>query len=423
MKVLVVSNLYPPNTVGGYEIQCSQAVADLRARGHDVVVLTSVPRRVIALGEHERNVLRTLHTPDVYSAERAPLRSPLWELESNVLDVENVYRLLDVLVRWEPDVCYLWNLVAIGGVGIVAALQQLGVPWVWHLGDAVPSMLSHLDGGAVPDLGQWMSRRFAGRFLACSRTVVDKVERLVPITARTRIVPNWVTGVSPTVEREYFDGGRLRLVFAGRVAEEKGIFLALDMAALLLATGDSDFVLDIIGTGLVDEVAARIDALGLGEHVRLLGWMAQDEVRRHLRESDLFVFPTYAEDPMPLATLEAASVGCVPLLPAITGNSEWLVDGVHCLKAARTPDAFADAVRAVLAGEVELRALASRGVRIVHDQFAIDAVMPIVESELILAAEGARIDTNKADEAYRIALLADALLRRHVLEAAQQEGT
>jgi glycogen synthase len=135
MRILVLSNLYPPDTVGGYEIQCSQAVADLRQRGHDVKVLTSIPRRTID-DEGDGHVLRLLRTPDVYSQERVALRSPFWEFESNLLNVENVYLLMEVLSAWEPDVCYLWNLVAIGGAALLAVLEHLSVPWVWHLGDS-----------------------------------------------------------------------------------------------------------------------------------------------------------------------------------------------------------------------------------------------------------------------------------------------
>ena len=41
MKILVVSNLYPPQHVGGYELGCRDVVEKLRARGHVVRVLTS----------------------------------------------------------------------------------------------------------------------------------------------------------------------------------------------------------------------------------------------------------------------------------------------------------------------------------------------------------------------------------------------
>jgi len=41
VKILVVTNLYPPHYIGGYELRCEVAVKALRARGHDVAVLTS----------------------------------------------------------------------------------------------------------------------------------------------------------------------------------------------------------------------------------------------------------------------------------------------------------------------------------------------------------------------------------------------
>jgi glycogen(starch) synthase len=41
MKILVVTNLYPPQHIGGYELGCSDVVEKLRVRGHKVQVLTS----------------------------------------------------------------------------------------------------------------------------------------------------------------------------------------------------------------------------------------------------------------------------------------------------------------------------------------------------------------------------------------------
>lgn len=45
MRILVLSNLYPPDFLGGYELGCRQAAEALAAAGHDVLVLTSAPRR------------------------------------------------------------------------------------------------------------------------------------------------------------------------------------------------------------------------------------------------------------------------------------------------------------------------------------------------------------------------------------------
>ena len=41
MRILTLSNLYPPHYVGGYELRCGKVVEALRRRGHSVEVLTS----------------------------------------------------------------------------------------------------------------------------------------------------------------------------------------------------------------------------------------------------------------------------------------------------------------------------------------------------------------------------------------------
>ena len=38
MKILVITNLYPPHFVGGYELGCRDVVEQLRRRGHTVWV-------------------------------------------------------------------------------------------------------------------------------------------------------------------------------------------------------------------------------------------------------------------------------------------------------------------------------------------------------------------------------------------------
>ena len=45
VRVLVVSNMYPPHHLGGYELSCRDTVERFRGRGHDVAVLTSTMRR------------------------------------------------------------------------------------------------------------------------------------------------------------------------------------------------------------------------------------------------------------------------------------------------------------------------------------------------------------------------------------------
>ena len=41
MKILIVTNLYPPHHHGGYELRCQQVAEHLQGQGHDVQVVTS----------------------------------------------------------------------------------------------------------------------------------------------------------------------------------------------------------------------------------------------------------------------------------------------------------------------------------------------------------------------------------------------
>src|SRR4051794_6519676 len=41
MRILVISNIYPPYYLGGYELACAEVVDALRRRGHQVTVLTA----------------------------------------------------------------------------------------------------------------------------------------------------------------------------------------------------------------------------------------------------------------------------------------------------------------------------------------------------------------------------------------------
>ena len=67
MRILIVSNLYPPHHIGGYELGCRDVVEGLKARGHEVKVLTStygVGKRKCDGDVHrwlETDLLRKIH--------------------------------------------------------------------------------------------------------------------------------------------------------------------------------------------------------------------------------------------------------------------------------------------------------------------------------------------------------------------------
>jgi glycosyltransferase involved in cell wall biosynthesis len=423
MKILVLSNLYPPDVIGGYEQGCKQAVDALRARGHEVRVVTSSPRKPVP---GERDVSRKLQLSDVWNdymfQHSSPVISHLIETESHLVNAFNVHALSREIDEFQPDVAYVWMIEGIGGLGLMATLQHLGVPWLWHLMDDVPVALCKLGGRLVSPLLREVSRQLDGRFLACSRQLVNEIEAGgVPIDpADVEVVPNWVIGECPTPRTRFYEPGEgtLRLVAAGQINRNKGTDHIIETAARLRGRGYDGFSIELFGNADDPYFAALAKVRNVENHVIFRGFRPQAELAELYRDRDVFFFPTWPREPFGFAPLEAAWRGCVPLMSQVCGIAEWFVNGVHCLKADRHPDAFADSIAAILDGTTRLEPIARRGASVIDRDFHLNSQIPRIERALDLAARRVRTaEVGSSSEAYRMALLAEKLTKVLVQES------
>ncbi len=339
MKILVLSNLYPPDMIGGYELGCRQAVEALRARGHEVRVLTSAPRRPVPT---EPGVSRRLRLAEIWSPylfeKSQPVTAYLTQSESHRIDAANVHALLDELDGFRPDVAYAWMLAGVGGLGLMACLEYLRVPWVWHLMDDLPLMLCRSAGALVPTYAREFERLLGGgRFLACSQQLVDEIEAGgVRLGDAVEVVPNWFAGPIPPPREGYLEGGQLRIAAAaGQIDRrgDKGIDLVIESAALLRDQGHKHFRVEIYGNVVDPYFPDLILARGLRDLVTLKGAVPQAELQASFGDYDLLAFPTRPREPFSFVALEASARGCVPVMTRVCGNAEWFVHGVHVLKA------------------------------------------------------------------------------------------
>jgi glycosyltransferase involved in cell wall biosynthesis len=420
VKVLVLSNLYPPEFLGGYELACSQAADALRGRGHVVEVLTSRPRQLVPETPH---VHRVFHVTDEWSPDLLgddPVLSRTRLAASRVVDAYNVHALTEALGAIGPDVVYVHNLVGLGGLGLIGCLQYLGVPWVWHLGDTIPRELCSTRDGINPELAAQFGRTVRGTYSVVSRRVFDAChDDGLALNGRVELLPYWITGERPLVRARCYQGGDLRIMAAGRLDRQKGIDILIEAVALVRQSGYGGVSTDLFGNLTDPSLPALIRDLGLSDHVRLMGPRPQAELLRLYNDYDLFAFPTRRQEPFGLVPLEAASRGCVPLLTDDCGIAEWLAHGVHCLKAARTPGAFAQAIQTVLSGEVALEPIARRAGEAAWRDFHLDRLLPRIESLLADAARGTRSGGRRATraEAYWLARMAEQITQSLIEES------
>ncbi|MGH7413760.1 MAG: glycosyltransferase, partial [Candidatus Rokuibacteriota bacterium] len=84
MRVCLVSNLYPPDVLGGAEVVVGNLARGLQAAGHEVMVVATAPRA--RAGRETVDGLRVHHfgPANIYwageAAGRARILKPLWHL-------------------------------------------------------------------------------------------------------------------------------------------------------------------------------------------------------------------------------------------------------------------------------------------------------------------------------------------------------
>lgn len=392
MRLLIITNLYPPDVIGGYEIGCRQMARSLRERDHDVLVLTSKPVAGEPPSELDGiRVERTLELAPMFVQLHGPATAYTADVDlpGRLLEAHNVDRLVDAIQEFRPDICYLWNLVGIGGLGLVALLEYLGQPWTWHLMDRVPLDVCSVGGSVNPHLASLLSHAEHGSYIACSRRLASEIEAGgVSLQSRVEFVPNWVddtTAWTSSESRTFWtaDGTRpIRLLHAGRLGREKGTDIALEVASALVRHGYAATI-DLFGTPV--DAAGRPDQT---EVVRSHGPVPHAELVELMAQYDLLLFPTWHREPFGFVALEAAAQGCLPLITAGCGSAEWLRDGYHCLQAPRTLQGFLRiAADALSRGDIEMRARAAASA--VQQDFALSRLAASVEHVLAEATRSA----------------------------------
>jgi colanic acid/amylovoran biosynthesis glycosyltransferase len=118
-----------------------------------------------------------------------------------------------------------------------------------------------------------------------------------------------------------------RLVNVGRLCAQKGQLLLVEAAALLKRDGVA-FELVLAGDGEMREpIEAAIARHGLGNSVRITGWVDSATVRREMTEARALVLPSFAEG-LPVVIMEAMAVGRPVITTRIAGIPELVREGV-----------------------------------------------------------------------------------------------
>jgi glycosyltransferase involved in cell wall biosynthesis len=163
----------------------------------------------------------------------------------------------------------------------------------------------------------------------------------------------------------------MRIVCVGRLCANKAQVL-IPPAIALIRDEFPDLLIELIGDGDDrPQIEAEARRLGVEANIRLLGWMPNDAVRAHIRDSAALLLPSFAEG-LPIVIMEALAMERPVLTTIIAGIPELVDEGCGWIFPPGEVDRIAEALRAVLAMPAEQRlALGKEGRRRIEERHDI----------------------------------------------------
>jgi glycosyltransferase involved in cell wall biosynthesis len=408
MKILVLTNFYPPHELGGMGQSCQQVVEGLVQRGHTVGVLTSM-NGTNNIPIREGIVRRSLFLEMDFEPW---LQAFKFFLNRKKRERLNLQRFDESTREVEPDLIFIWGMWNLPRS--IAALAEANFPGrvVYRFADYWPTLPSQYAMYWQKEGRSWFSRvpKFLLGILARGLLIFDTLPKLefvhaICVSAATRdaLVRAGIpignarvihTGMESSgwlrkenQFRKPGETGSLKLLYAGRLAPTKGIEIAIEaMKLLVVDRGMSSIFLDLAGSGAegyIKQLKNKVAHLGLENQVHFLGRFPPEEMPGLMHQYNVLLVPSTWEEPFSRAMLEGMAAGLVVIGTPMGGTKEIIRNGENGILV--EPGNVDDLARAIqkLAGDPELQiALAESGQKTVTEEFAVERMMIEIESYL-----------------------------------------
>lgn len=371
LKILVVTNLFPPHYIGGYELFCQDVVDGLKKQGHVVTVITSTYG--VVGHQAEEDVHRVLHLIEPFEKGADYLYDKQTLLRLREKDKATLNQCIQ---STNPDLLYVWHMANLDR-SLMNVLVHSGIPIVYHFEDRwIPSFyhrrfktflgihtsyfiyaLKQLTTFGVSDYLR-IVRKLVNRLIKqILPDPIEPTESLVELDLSKSIF------LAQALREEHqqlgynVDGSvvvhngiavskfapksvpkppatPVRLLYVGRVAEKKGVHTFVRALIELNKSGYS-FEASVVGEYESESYIKRLKKMlsqqDLLDKVRFVHGVSREQIVEQYHAHDILVFPSIWEEPFGLVLVEAMAAGLPIVSTRRGGTKEFLRHGHNAL--------------------------------------------------------------------------------------------
>ena len=349
MKILMLTWEYPPRIVGGI----ARVVNDLSKRlikdGHEVTVVTY---RDGNLPYYEDDKGVNVYRVDNYMIR--PNNFIEWVMQLNFNMVAKASEIIAKEGKFDVIHAHDW-LVANAAQSLK---HSFGTPIVAtiHATESGRNSGIHDETQRYINDTEWMLTYEATEVIVNSNFMKGHIQGLFGLPFdKINVIPNGINITSfNNVERDYdfrrqyaADNEKI-ILYVGRLVYEKGIQHLISAMPKIL-NGYNDTKLIIAGKGgMLDELKAQADSMGIGHKVYFTGYLNTKQVQKMYKCADIAVFPSIYE-PFGIVALEAMLAGVPTVVSDVGGLNEIVSHGVDGMKSyAGNSNSIADSILTLL---------------------------------------------------------------------------
>lgn len=350
MRLLVITNQYPPNSLGSYEMQCLQICHELSRRGHQIRILTTRSNTDPANFDNTTRIFRELEA----FPESGETRPSFTQLYRNVRANQRI--LAGHLERFVPEAIMIWGMEGLtlslaftaerSGISCLYAVMD---PWLAHVCDDDPWL--HYWNDENTEEQPWVRTLLRGLHLQqvihnqapiedvsslrlenvffCSESLKELTSHSCGISMEhATVVP---CGLSPNDirQRDPSTPSSGRILYIAGLNEEKDPLTAIRAIQDLQQRGHSNFTLDLYGRGAPHAEAALYDYVRKFQLEEVVNFkpLLEEQARGAFHMYDMLVFTSKYPEPFPLSSIKAMAARIPVISTAEGGCGELMRDG------------------------------------------------------------------------------------------------